>query len=163
MSSPDNNSPSANGPTGPTLTKEQVVYNLERFIKELGAATDKRIESLTYKDTFQVKKKDGSTRTLKYMPATVKEWQLLHDMSDDMMAESQNWIDKIKATKKEELQGVSAAAKKALTAKAVAILAKSAEVFFGLKEEEFYDLDYRQMVEIIAACRVRTDHGDPNP
>lgn len=145
----------------PEQVKE--VDELEKFRLKLIGVSKQRIVDLAQQDEFEVVDKEGRTRTLKYHPLTVKEYNTLEDLSSELMDYSVRLSDDIKNAKPQERLQKLIAAKSALTKKAVdGLFMTSGRFFFRLNDEEFQTLPNRRMVELIAACRFREDNGHPN-
>lgn len=162
----------------PADTVEQITQ-LDRFAKRLlKPASDARVETLALQNSWKVQRRQGGETvevTLTYHQVSIKQWQDMQDRAANILLRTQKFKDEMMAelklkTKKKEplfLDGIIANAKKEITKIVVETLAKSAEYYFDMKytgkeDDEFYEYNYRDMVELITACQLRTENGDPN-
>lgn len=142
----------------------QQLDKLAALAKNLSAIAEGRVQELAMKNQWIITKSDKSQVTINFQKPTVGQWLELDGLSNKCIQVVNKYKNQIVANKNkpEAWGGIIAEGKAAITKALVATLVKQAEYYFGMAEDDFYTMPYRDMVELIHACKIREENGDPN-
>lgn len=132
--------------------------SLDRFRQRLLTARKERIERLAQQDSFEVKDRNGNVHTFFYRPLTVGEYRELEELTAGILHAVAEGKNKMK-DEPARLAETTVEYKRLVTEKSIGYAAKAAEFWLGIKEDDFYKFEYKAMVEIINACKLREDDG----